>query len=146
MKDFVENIFSGKALHAKEILDERLKSLVYERLVQMKMRLVAEMYDEIGVEVDFDVEELDEANITRQGRTKIVRVRIRGGKVQRRKKLSAVKGYTIRGGKLTRMSPQERRHRKMAARRAKVKRRGKLRQALRKRKMSLRRRKAMGVR
>jgi hypothetical protein len=146
MKDFVENIFSGKALHAKEILDERLKSLVYERLGQMKMRLVAEMYDEIGVEVDFDVEELDEANITRQGRTKIVRVRIRGGKVQRRKKLSAVKGYTIRGGKLTRMSSQERRHRKMAARRAKVKRRGKLRQALRKRKMSLRRRKAMGVR
>ena len=79
------------------------------------------------------------------GRTKVIRVRIRKGKVQRRKKFSAVKGYTIRGGKMTRMSSQEKLHRKMAARKARFKRRAHLKQALRKRKISLRRRKAMGL-
>jgi hypothetical protein len=43
------------------------------------------------------------------------------------------------------MSPMERRHRKMAARKSKFKRRAKLGQALRKRKMSLRRRNSMGL-
>ncbi len=72
-------------------------------------------------------------------------MRIRGGKVQRRKKFSTVPGYTIRGGKLIRMSSQERRLRKMGARRAKIKMRSKKSQILRKRKISLRKRKAMGV-
>ena len=101
--------------------------------------------EEIGFELDLIPNTLDEANITRMGRTKLVRVRIRGGKVQRRKKVSAVKGYTLRGGKMVRMSAQERMHRKRAARKSKFKRRAKLRQALRKRKMSLRRRNSMGL-
>jgi hypothetical protein len=88
---------------------------------------------------------LSEGNVLRMGRTKMVRVRIRQGKVQRRRRLSSVKGYTIRGGKMIRMSPMERRNRKMGARRSKFKRRAKLRQSLRKRKMSLRRRTAMGL-
>jgi hypothetical protein len=90
---------------------------------------------------------LDEANrnVIRQGRAKIIRVRVRGGKVQRRKKLSAVKGYTIRGGKMVRMSPRERLKRKMGARRAKVKRRAKKARALMKRKRSLRKRAALGL-
>jgi hypothetical protein len=75
-----------------------------------------------------------------------VRVRIRAGKVQRKKKFSTVPGYTIRGGRLVRMSSQERRHRKMGARRAKVKLRSKRNIILRKRKISLRKRKAMGIR
>ena len=109
------------------------------------MRVTAQMYEEIGFELDLIPNTLDEANITRMGHTKLVRVRIRGGKVQRRKKVSAVKGYTIRGGKMVRMSAQEGMHRKRAARKSKFKRRAKLRQALRKRKMSLRRRAAMGL-
>ena len=88
---------------------------------------------------------LTEANIQKMGRTKLVRVRIRAGKVQRRKKFSTVKGYTIRGGRVVRMSPQERRNRKMGARRAKIKLRSKKNIILRKRKISLRKRKAMGV-
>jgi hypothetical protein len=79
------------------------------------------------------------------GRTKLVKIRIRGGKVQRRKKVSGIKGYTMRGGRMIRMSPQERRNRKMAARKSKFKRRAKLGQALRKRKMSLRRRGSLGL-
>jgi len=39
-----------------------------------------------------------EANVVRMGRKKLVKARIRGGKVQRRKVVSGVKGYTILGG------------------------------------------------
>jgi hypothetical protein len=92
------------------------------------------------------LENLLEANVQKMGRTKIVRVRVRGGKIQRRKRLSTVKGYTFRGGRLIRMSPHEVRRRKIGARRAKIKRRSKLNQILRKRRMSLRKRASMGVR
>lgn len=96
-----------------------------------------------------ETEQLDEANrnpnIMRQGRTKVVKARVRGGKVQRRKRLSAVKGYTIRGGKLKRMSMQERLRRKRSQRRAKVKRRAKMARALMKRKRSMRRRASLGL-
>lgn len=98
-----------------------------------------------------EVEQLEEGmpkrnpNIMRQGRTKIVKARVRGGKVQRRKRLSAVKGYTIRGGKLKRMSMQERLRRKRAQRRAKVKRRAKMARALMRRKRSMRRRASLGL-
>lgn len=130
-------------LEAKSILQSKLKEIIEKNLAIIKMRVVAEMCEEL----DFDINViLDESkNVTKSGRTKIIRVRIRGGKVQRRKKVSAVKGFTIRGGKLVRMSSAERRHRKMGARRAKNKRRAKLRQALRKRRLSLRKRKTMGL-
>lgn len=145
MSRFVSNILSNKLTEAKKELTDRINDLVTEKINQVKVRVIAELYEGLGVEVDFVENELTEGNTLRMGRTKMIRVRIRNGKVQRRKKLSAVKGYTIRGGKMTRMSPLERRHRKMAARRSKFKRRAKLRQALRKRKMSLRRRNAMGL-
>lgn len=140
MKKFISNLQSNNLTEATVIIESRLKELLEQKLQQLKSRVAAEMYE------DYDTElELVEGNITKMGRTKLVRVRIRGGKIQRRKKLSAVPGYTTRGGKLVRMSPTERRHRKMAARRSKFKRRAKLRQALRKRKMSLRKRQAMGL-
>ena len=84
-------------------------------------------------------ETLDEA------RFKIVRARIRNGVVQRRKKVSTAPGLTFRGGKLTRMSPTERRHRKMGQRRGKLKRRAKMSRTLRKRTMSLRKRSRLGI-
>lgn len=86
-----------------------------------------------------------EANVQRMGRMKVVRARVRGGKVQRRKKLSAVKGYTVRGGKLVRMSSAERLRRRISQRKAKIKRRAKLARALIKRKRSLRKRKSLGL-
>jgi hypothetical protein len=140
MQNFVSKLLNDKIVEAKEVLNQRIQGLVNEKLNQIKMRLAAEMYGE-----DVEFEEVNEGNIQRMGRTNLIRVRFRGGKVQRRVKKSAVPGFTIRGGKLTRMSPQERRRRKMAARRSKFKRRSKMRQALRKRQMSLRKRKAMGL-
>ena len=133
MNNFVSKLLAGSLVEARELLEDRLDQLIEERLTEEKARIALEMFD------------LEEGNIQRMGRMKLVRVRIRKGKVQRRKKVSAVKGFTMRGGRMIRMSPMERRHRKMAARKSKFKRRAKLGQALRKRKMSLRRRNSMGL-
>lgn len=130
MENFVQCIFEGNLKDAKLHLIERIEELVFEKLENIELEIV---------------EDLTEGNIQKMGRTKMIRVRIRKGKVQRRVKKSAIQGFTIRGGKLIRMSPQERRHRKMAARRSKFKRKSKLRQSLRKRMMSIRKRKAMGL-
>ena len=138
MRSLIDAILSNDLLEAKRILDERLDELADDALTDVKEDMALEMFD-------VDLDELEEGNIMKMGRTKMIRVRIRGGKIQRRKKLSAVQGYTTRGGKLVRMSPVERRNRKMASRRSKFKRRAKLRQSLRKRKISLRRRSAMGL-
>ena len=130
MRDFIDCLFYGDLAEAKKALVDRIEELVAEKLEQVEVEIV---------------DELDEGNIQKMGRTQLVRVRFRKGKIQRRVKKSAVPGFTIRGGKLTRMMPQERRNRKMAARRSKFKRRSKLRQSLRKRQISLRKRKAMGL-
>lgn len=94
--------------------------------------------------IDEDAE-LDEENLDEAPRVKIIRARIRGGKVQRRKKVSTVAGFTFRSGKLKRMSPMERRRRKMGQRRGKIKRRAKLSRALMKRQRSMRKRQSMGL-
>lgn len=83
--------------------------------------------------------QLDEARIN------VVKARIRGGQIQRRKKVSNVPGMTLRGGKLQRMSAAERRRRKMGARKAVRKRAPKMNRALMKRQRSLRKRKALGI-
>lgn len=133
MKDIVENILSNKLIDAQSLLEDKIYEILEDKLTEIKARMALEMFD------------LDEGNIQKMGRTKLVKIRIRGGKVQRRKKVSGVQGYTMRGGRMIRMSAQERRNRKMAARKSKFKRRAKLGQALRKRKMSLRRRGSLGL-
>jgi hypothetical protein len=133
MKDIVEKILSNKLIDAQSLLEDKIYAILEDKLTEIKARMALEMFD------------LDEGNIQKMGRTKLVKIRIRGGKVQRRKKVSGIKGYTMRGGRMIRMSAQERRNRKVAARRSKFKRRAKLGQALRKRKMSLRRRGSLGL-
>ena len=133
MKDIVENILSNKLIDARRLLEDKIYEILEDKLTEIKARIALEMFD------------LDEGNIQKMGRTKLVKARIRGGKIQRRRKVSGVQGYTMRGGRIIRMSPQERRNRKMAAKKSKFKRRAKLGQALRKRKMSLRRRGSLGL-
>jgi hypothetical protein len=89
-------------------------------------------------------EENDEQTLSEAPRVGIVKLRIRGGKVQRRKKVSNVPGMTLRGGKLTRMSASERRKRKLGAKMAARKTKAKKSQILRKRKMSLMKRQRLG--
>lgn len=80
-----------------------------------------------------------------EGNFKIVKARVRGGKIQRKKKVSTRPGYTIRGGKLVRMSSKERQKRKMGARKGKVKRKAKAARSMIKRRRSMRKRQSLGV-
>jgi hypothetical protein len=86
----------------------------------------------------------DEGQIDEQ-RINIVKARIRGGVVQRRKRVSNVPGMTLRGGQLTRMSAAERRRRKLGAKKAARKSKQKKTQMLRKRRMSLMKRQRLGL-
>ena len=146
MKDYIDAIFSGNLVEAKKILENRINDIIQEKLDDIKFDVASKMFEEYDLDFDYFREIITEGNIQRIGRVKLIKARIRGGKVQRRKRLSAVKGYTIRGGRMIRMSARERLNRRMAARRAKYKIRAKRSQILRKRKISLRRRKAMGLR
>ena len=132
MRDFIHSIETGDALTASNIFMEKMYSRIEEILEDTKIRLAHEMFEPI-----------DETVVQKMGRVKRVNARIRNGKLQRKKTLSTAKGYTMRGGHLTRMSAQERLHRKMAQRRSKYKRKIKMVQSLRKRRLSLIRRKAM---
>jgi hypothetical protein len=122
----IDEIVSKNYIRAKKLLEEKLEEFVDIRLNEYKKELAASTF-------------LNEAT-----RIKIVKVRIRNGKVQRRKKVSTVKGYTMRGGTLTRMSPTERRRRKFGQRAGARKRRAKMSIAVVKRKRSIRRRRAYG--
>lgn len=133
----IEAILSGNAAEASRLIEEKMVDTLKNKLAEAK-KIVAAKYG-VG-ELAEEVENLEEAS-----RIKIVKARIRGGKIQRRKKVSAVKGYTLRGGKLVRMSAKERMDRKRGARKAKIKRRAKLSRALMKRKRSLLKRKALGL-
>ena len=145
MRCVLNELFHGSTTTAMDLFQDKLEEVIQDKLDEMKCKIAHEMFEEYGFDYEVFREVISEGNVQRMGRTKLVRVRVRGGKVQRRKKFSAVKGYTIRGGRMTRMSSQERLHRRMAARKARFKRRAHLKQALRKRKISLRRRKAMGL-
>lgn len=87
---------------------------------------------------------MTEEKLLEAARVKIVKLRVRNGQVERRKRVSNVPGFTLRGGKLTRMSPAERRRRKLGAKRAKIKKRAKMQQILRKRARSILKRKRLG--
>lgn len=116
---------------------KRFKTFVEE--IENKEEVVEEQLDEVS-----------SAFKTRKiGRMKLIPIRFRtiGGKVvaQRRVKKSAVKGFTLRGGKLVRMSPGERMRRKRAQKRGAIKRRAKMARAKMRRMRTMRRRKALGI-
>jgi hypothetical protein len=77
-------------------------------------------------------------------RVKLIKLRIRKGKVERRKKVSNVPGMKIQDGQLTRMSAAERRKRKLGAKKGSRKRKRKMAQIIRKRKRSLQKRERLG--
>jgi len=67
--------------------------------------------------------------------------RVRGGKVQMRRMVANAVGYKVLDGKLIRMSPVEIRRRKIAAKRSAIKRRSQIAAIVRKRGISMRKRK-----
>lgn len=144
VSEAVELIMAKKLEEAKKMcaakMDEQIPAFMgAEGSNAVKLRRDVLEEDDIEEEKDLDEEQIDEARI------KIVKARIRGGKIQRRKKVSNVPGMTIRSGKLQRMSAAERRRRKLGARKAVRKRAPKMNRALMKRKRSLMKRKALGI-
>ncbi len=117
-----------------------------DRLLTVKLeRYKRYLLESMAQEWSHQLEDLTEADVLRQGRTQLIRRRIRKGKLQRNIRKSTVKGYTIKGKKLVRISTAQRLKMKRGARRGALKRRGKLMASLRKRKLSLRKRKTMGI-
>lgn len=147
----VEAVSDNNPVLVEQELSIIMLTILKQKLTECKKMIMTKMMDEMltgNDEVDEEpqTEPLDEGNIQRMGRIKLVRLRIRNGKIQRRKKMSAVPGYTLRGGRIIRMTPLERRHRKMGARRAKIKRRAEKSRIRIKTIRSLRKRKALVIR
>jgi len=126
------------AKDAKTIMSKIKGNKELEAWTQSKITKSADYMNAVADYMEGE-DQLDEARIG------IVKARIRGGKIQRRKRVSLVPGMTLRGGKLTRMSPAERRARKMGARKGARKSKQKQSQTLRKRKLSLMKRKRLGI-
>lgn len=91
----------------------------------------------------FIAESVEEANFAKVNRVR----RDEKGQIiiQRRKLVSMRPGYKVVDGKLVRMSSQERMHRRLAQKKAARKRKPLLTRILRKRAMSLKRRKSAGI-
>jgi hypothetical protein len=127
----------------------KFKELVYEQLSVIAVRKLEEEKKEIA-SAQFEVE-LEEGNIITTGRVQRIRRRIRRNKkgriaVQRNVRRSAIKGYRLSGGTVKRIPVQQKMHKaRMLKRYWKTKGRSKLKRTLMKRKMSMRRRKSMGI-
>ena len=144
---FVNSIINNKLSEAKELILARLEEIIAKRLQEAK-RYVAE---------DMSEEFLDEAkkrntNIIKMGRIQKIRRRIRRnakGRIvlQRNVQRSALKGYKISGKTVKRIPANVRLHKaRMLKRSWKTTRKAKLRRTLFKRRMSMMRRKSIGLR
>ena len=150
---FVDLILQNRLDEAKELIFARLDDIASVRLEEAKPYVVDAMYEEIEV----DEEVLEEAakkrnpNIVKMGRITKVRRRIRRNKkgriiVQRNVRKSGIKGYRISGSTVKRIPATVRlRKARLLKRSWKTTRKSKLRRTLLKRKMSMRRRKSMGL-
>ena len=152
--NFVDSIIHNRLEEAKQLIFERLDELATEKWEDAKAYLVNDMFEEVEVEEEV----LDEAtkkrnpNIVKMGRIQKIRRRIRRNAkgriiVQKNKKRSGLKGYRLHGSTVKRIPAYTRIHKaRMLKRSWKTKRRAKLRRTLFKRTMSMRRRKAIGLR
>ena len=145
--NFVDHIVKNKLVEAKQSIFDRLNELAADKLQELKQVVGSSVYEE--------VELLDEApsrNIVKVGRVQKIRRRIRRNSkgrivVQRNKRRSAIKGYRISGNTVKRIPATQKIHKQRALKRYwKTKGRAKLTRTLLKRKMSMRRRKSMGIR
>jgi len=137
MHDIVDLILQGDYDRASEAFVRHLHEVLEERLEETRKEIAESLL--IG-----EVHKYPKV-VRRIGRINFVRLRVRHGKVQRNRRVSAIKGYTYRHGKLIRMRPSERLHRRLAARRAKIKRRAKRSQIRRHLLITMRRRRALGL-
>lgn len=139
----VDLIGEGRYAEATELIKLQLEDVAKKRLQEAKQIIAADIYEE--------VEEIAEANIQRMGRVQKIRRRIRRNAkgriiVQRNVKRSAIKGFRISGNTVKRIPAMQRINKARKLKRYwKTKGRAKLNRTLLKRKMSMRRRKSMGI-
>lgn len=142
---FIESILKGKLIEAKEELLERLNEIASKKLEEAKKYVASDMLEEYE-------EVLGEANIIKMGRVLRIRRRIRRNKkgkivVQKNRRKSAIKGYRLSGNTIKRIPATARISKARKLKRYwKTKGKAKMKRTLLKRKMSLRRRKSMGIR
>ena len=141
---FIESILNNKLTEAKDKLFARLNEVASDKLTEAKGHIAHIVYEE--------VEDLDEGNIVKTGRVQRIKRRIRRNKqgriiLQRNVRRSAIKGYRLSGNTVKRIPAAQRLHKsRMLKRYWKTKGRSKMNRVLLKRKMSMRRRKSMGIR
>lgn len=135
---FIDLLLNNKLDEAKQFLFNQLNEIVFKRLDEAK-QYIASTLDE-------------DANIQKMGRITRIRRRIRrdsSGKiiVQKNATRSAMKGYRISGKSIKRISAVQRQRQSMNLKRSwRTSRRSHLSRTLLKRKMSMRRRYALGLR
>ncbi len=140
---FIESILNNKLTEAKDKLFARLNEVASEKLTEAKGHIAHIVYEE--------VEDLDEGNIVKTGRVQRIKRRIRRNKqgriiLQRNVRRSAIKGYRLSGNTVKRIPAAQRLHKSRKLKRYwKTKGRSKMNRVLLKRKMSMRRRKSMGI-
>ena len=143
---FIDKIIEGNLIEAKQELFSRLNEIAALRLGEAKKVVATETFEV------FDEAVRRNPNIVRMGRIQKIRRRIRRnakGKivVQKNVRRSGIKGYRVAGSTLKRIPAAERLRKARKLKQSwKTTRRAQLRRTLMKRKMSLRRRAAMGLR
>jgi len=144
--NFINKIIEGNFIEAEQELFKRLNKIAALRLEEAKKTIASETFEV------FDEAVRRNPNIIRMGRIQKIRRRIRRnakGKIvlQKNVRRSGVKGYRVSGSTLKRIPAAERLRKARKLKQSwKTTRRAKLRRTLMKRKMSLRRRSAMGLR
>jgi hypothetical protein len=142
--NFIELISQNKLSEARDVIFAHMNSVVAKRLEEEKRAIAVDIYDV--------AEDLLEANIVKQGRIQKIRRRIRRNAkgrivVQRNVRRSAIKGFRISGNTVKRIPATARIQKARKLKRYwKTKGRARMNRTLLKRKMSMRRRKSMGIR
>jgi len=140
----VNKILENKLTSLKEDIFAHLNSIVAKRLEEKRREMSADIYGD-------DLANLLEGNIVRQGRIQRIRRRIRRNAkgqitVQKNVRRSAIKGFRISGSTVKRIPAAQRIQKARKLKRYwKTKGRARLNRTLLKRKMSMRRRKSMGI-
>lgn len=116
-----------------KVLDTMSEQVVQDLIKEGATKIINESQQVGKNNIMFNANRLD------MGRTAIVN-RIRGGQVQMRKLVSQVQGFRIVDGSLVKMTPEEMRHRRIAAKISARKRAAIVSQIIRNRKVSLRKR------
>ena len=143
--NLIDLIAQNKLSEAKELIHKQLNSIAAGALEELKPIVVENTYVE-------DLYEAGTPNRIKMGRVVKIRRRIRRNKkgriiVQKNVRRSAIKGYRLSGNTVKRVPAIQRINKARKLKRYwKTKGRAKLGRTLLKRKMSMRRRKSMGIR